>query len=133
MRDGGTEQLSSCRALVATRQKDNALGLAKDLLTLQPQRWITDLHNAAVARYLAKRTGNALRGSATMQFATDVGPLIFEPLGWKAVTTTSVLKAAGRLKRLPFPISLFARLPEKPYGVPSRPWNGVCVLEPAHP
>ncbi len=127
------------RSLVITEgllyylQKDTALGLAKDLLTLQPQRWITDLHNAAVARYLAKRTGNALRGSATMQFATDVGPLIFEPLGWKAVTTTSVLKAAGRLKRLPFPISLFARLPEKPYGAPSRPWNGVCVLEPAHP
>lgn len=127
------------RSLVITEgllyylQQDTALALATDLLTLQPRRWITDLHNAAVARYLAKRTGNALRGSATLQFATDVGPLIFEPLGWKALSTSSVFKTAGRLKRLPFPMSLFARLPEKPYGVPSRPWNGVCVLEPARP
>jgi len=113
--------------------KETALTLAEDLLMLNPKRWVTDLHNAAVARYLAKRTGNALRGSATMQFATDVGPLIFEPLGWRALSTTSVFKTAGRLKRLPFPLSLFARLPEKPYGVPSRPWNGVCVLEPAQP
>lgn len=114
-------------------QEDTALALAKDLLMLRPQRWITDLHNAAVGRYLAKHTGNALRGSATMQFATEVGPLVFEPLGWKALTSTSVFKTAGRLKRLPFPLSLFALLPEKPYGVSPRPWNGVCVLEPARP
>lgn len=110
-----------------------ALALAKDLLTLQPKLWITDLHNAAVATYIAKRTRRALQGTATMQFATDQGPLIFEPLGWKPLTTTSVLKTAARLKRLPFPLSLFGWLPEKPYGVPSRPWTGVSVLEPAAP
>jgi len=111
--------------------QDIALALARDLLMLQPRLWITDLHNAAVAAYVAKRSGNALQGTATMQFATDQGPNIFEPLGWKPLTTTSVLKTAGRLKRLPFPLSLLARLPEKPYGVASRPWTGVSVLEPA--
>jgi hypothetical protein len=111
-------------------QRDTALGLAEDLLQLRPQRWITDLHNSAVARYIAKRTGDALQGTATMQFATDQGPTIFEPLGWKPLSTTSVFKTAGRLKRLPFPMSWFARLPERPYGVPSRPWSGVSVLGP---
>lgn len=66
-----------------------------------------------------------------MQFASEAGPTIFEPLGWKTLSTASVFKTAGRLKRLPFPMSLFSLLPEKPYGTPSRPWSGVCVLEPA--
>ncbi len=111
--------------------QSTALELAKDLLLLQPKRWITDLHNAAVKKFIAKRTGDALQGTATMQFATDEGPVVFEPLGWKTLTTKSVFKEAGRLKRLPFPLWLFARLPEKPYGTKGRPWSGVCVLEPA--
>jgi hypothetical protein len=40
------------------------------------------------------------------------------------------LKTAGKLKRLPFLMSLLARLPEKPHGTPGRPWSGVCVWEP---
>jgi methyltransferase (TIGR00027 family) len=108
-----------------------ALELAQDLLCLRPQRWITDLHNSAVVKFIAERTGNALQGTAAMQFATTVGPSVFEPLGWKTLATKSVFKEAGRLKRLPFPLWLFARLPEKPYGTKDRPWTGVCVLEPA--
>jgi methyltransferase (TIGR00027 family) len=111
--------------------QDGALALAQDLLRLGPKRWITDLHNSAVAGYIAQRTGDALQGTAKMQFATDEGPRIFEPLGWRTLATASVFKAAGRIKRLPFPMSLFAYLPEKPYGAPSRPWSGVCVLEPS--
>lgn len=110
--------------------KDSALGLAQDLLTVNPFRWITDLHNSAVSRFLAKKTKNAFQGSATMQFAPDEGPLVFAPLGWRTLGATSLFKMAGQLKRLPFPMSLFARLPERRYGTPGRPWVGVCVLEP---
>jgi methyltransferase (TIGR00027 family) len=111
--------------------KEVALGLAKDLRA-QPTvfRWIADLPNSAVLRYITKRSGEAFQGTAKMQFGPDEGPLVFEPLGWKTVGATSVFKAAGKLKRLPFPMSLFARLPEKPYGTPGRPWSGVCVWEP---
>ncbi len=104
--------------------------LTMDLLAMKPHRWIADFHNPAVVTYLAKRNGNSLRGTAKMQFATDDGPRIFEDLGWRALETISLLKKARQLKRLPFPMSLFARLPEKPYGTPGRPWTGVCVLEP---
>jgi hypothetical protein len=63
-----------------------------------------------------------------MQFGPDEGPRVFEPLDWTIVSAASL--TAGRLKRLPFPMSLFARLPEKPYGTPRRPWTAVCVWEP---
>jgi hypothetical protein len=82
---------------------------------------------------VAKRTGNALTGTATMQFGPDEGPRVFEPMGWKVLSATSIFKTAGKLKRLPFVMSLFARLPERPYGTPGRPWSGVCVLAPAVP
>jgi hypothetical protein len=65
-----------------------------------------------------------------MQFGPDEGPRVFEPLDWTIVSAASLFKSAGRLKRLPFPMSLFARLPEKPHGTPRRPWTAVCVWEP---
>lgn len=110
--------------------RDAALGLAKDLLSAAPFRWITDLHNSAVSEYVARRTGNAFEGTARMQFSPDEGPLVFAPLGWRTAAATSSFKTAGRLGRLPFPMSLLSWLPERPYGTPGRPWAGVCVLEP---
>ncbi|MBF5042895.1 class I SAM-dependent methyltransferase [Aggregicoccus sp. 17bor-14] len=108
-----------------------ALGLARDLVALPSTfRWITDLPNAAVLHLVAKRSKNALQGTATMQFAPDEGPKVFEPLGWNIVSAVSVFRTAGKLKRLRFPMSLFAKLPEQPYGTPGRPWSGVCLLEP---
>jgi hypothetical protein len=110
---------------------EDVMGLARDLrATPNAFRWIGDINNRAVNEYVAKRTAGALRGTARMQFGPDEGPLVFEPLGWKTMSAASLFKTAGKLKRLPFPMSLFARLPEKPYGTPGRPWSGVCVWEP---
>lgn len=112
-------------------ERETALGLARDLRARESFfRWIADLPNAAVLRFIAKRTRNALQGTAAMRFGPDEGPRVFEPLGWKVVSAQSIFKAAGRLERLSFPMSLFARLPERPYGTPGRPWSGVCVFEP---
>jgi methyltransferase (TIGR00027 family) len=108
-----------------------AMDLANDIRSIPTAfRWIADLNNAAVNAYVAQRTGHALQGTAKMQFGPNEGPLVFEPLGWKTISAASLFKTAGQLKRLPFPMSLFARLPEKPYGTPGRPWSGVCVWEP---
>jgi methyltransferase (TIGR00027 family) len=109
-----------------------AMGIAKDLRALPTVfRWVFDLPNSAVLRYVAKKTNGALQGTAKMQFGPDEGPTVFEPLGWRTVSAASIFKAAGKLKRLPFPMSLFSLLPERPYGTPGRPWSGVCVLEPS--
>ena len=118
--------------LVAYLPEAAALELARDLAeTSGVYRWVVDVLNGAVVRMINGRTGSVLSGSARMQFAPDRGPLVFEPLGWQTREAHSVFKTAGKLKRLPFFMSLMARLPEPPYGGNgARPWNGVCVLEP---
>jgi len=124
--------LAITEGLLCYLSKEAAMGIARDLLAVPAVfRWITDLPNSAVVRFVEKRTRGAMKGTAKMQFAPDEGPAVFEPLGWKVVSATSIFKAAGKLKRLPFPLSLFAHLPDKPYGTPGQPWSGVCVLEPA--
>jgi hypothetical protein len=107
-----------------------ALGLGRELLSLRPYRWVTDLHNTAVNRFVAKRARNSLQGTALMQFGPDDGTKVFEAMGWRTISVDSILKTAGVLKRLPFPMSLLSRLPEKRFGRPGSPWTGVCVLVP---
>ena len=48
--------------------------------------------------------------------------------GWRPLQVRSVFKEAGRFHRLPFPLSLLARLPEKPAPRGRRPWSGVVLL-----
>jgi methyltransferase (TIGR00027 family) len=109
----------------------DAMDLARDIRAMPGVfRWVADLNNKAVNDFVARRTRGALQGTAKMQFGPEEGPLVFEPLGWKTVGATSIFKTAGALKRLPFPMWIFARLPERPYGTPGRPWSGVCVWEP---
>jgi methyltransferase (TIGR00027 family) len=123
--------LAMTEGLLCYLEPADAMGLAKDLrATPNVFRYIADLNNKAVNDFVARRTKNALQGTAKMKFGPPEGPLVFDPLGWKVVSATSLFKTAGKLKRLPFPMSLFARLPEKPYGTPGRPWSGVCVWEP---
>jgi len=124
--------LAIIEGLLCYLPKDAVMGIARDLLAVPAVfRWIADLPNSAVVRFVEKRTRGAMQGTAKMQFAPDEGPAVFEPLGWKVASATSIFKTAGKLKRLPFPLPLLASLPEKPYGTPGKPWSGVCVLEPA--
>lgn len=109
--------------------EDAALELAREIRALRPDRWIFDLHNAATRDMIQKRTGGALGGTATMRFAPDRGAEVFERFGWRIRTVSSSAKTAGRLGRLPFPMSLLVRLPSPTYGKPGRPWAGVCEAE----
>lgn len=110
---------------------EQALTLARELHDLRPQRWIFDLHNAAVRDMIQKRTGGALSGTARMHFGPENGARVFEPLGWKIDSVSSSAKTAGRLRRLPFLMSLLVRLPAPTYGKPGWPWAGVCSAVPA--
>ena len=106
-----------------------ALGLARELHTLRPESWIFDLHNEAVREMIRKRSGDALRGTATMRFSPAEGALVFERLGWKIRSVSSSAKTAGSLGRLPFFMSLLMRLPAPTYGKPGWPWAGVCAAQ----
>jgi methyltransferase (TIGR00027 family) len=112
---------------------DGALALGRELHALRPHRWIFDLHNAAVGEMIQKRSGGALRGTATMQFAPSEGAAVFEPLGWRIRSVSSSVRAAAGLGRLSWPMALLARLPAPKYGKPGWPWAGVCAAEVARP
>ena len=66
---------------------------------------------------------------APFKFAPPEGPDFFVPLGWRPVTVASLLKTAGRLKRLPFRLKLFSLLPEPKRPPSNRPWSAVIQLE----
>jgi len=110
-------------------ENEAALGLARELHALRPELWIFDLHNEAVRELIRKRSGDALRGTATMRFSPAEGALVFEPLGWKIRSVSSSAKTAGGLGRLPFWMSLLMRLPAPTYGKPGWPWAGVCAAQ----
>jgi len=66
-----------------------ALGLGQALLSMHPYRWVTDLNNTAVNRYVAKQTRHGLQGTAVMQFGVDDGTSVFEAMGWRTIHVDS--------------------------------------------
>ncbi|HKB81137.1 MAG TPA: SAM-dependent methyltransferase [Thermoanaerobaculia bacterium] len=108
---------------------DEACALARDL-TAAPafQRWATDLINPRLLEMLRKQVGSDLENAgAPLKFAPAEGPDFFIPCGWRPVEVRSMFREAANLKRLPFPLNLFAFLPDaKPGG--KQPWGGICLL-----
>jgi len=109
---------------------DDVAGLAKDLAAPPSfQSWILDIASPGLLRMLAKKMAKQLHHAAPFKFAPPEGPNFFIPYGWKPVDVRSLLKNAGRLKRLSFFMSLFALLPETEKSRRDRPWSGVCLLK----
>jgi methyltransferase (TIGR00027 family) len=103
--------------------------LARDLATPPGfQRWATDLASPALVRMLQRRMGRELdRAKAPLKWGPREGPEFFVPYGWKPLEVRSMLRTGLELKRLPFPMSLFARLQGHGFQG-ARPWSGVCLL-----
>ena len=104
--------------------------LASDLLA-QPSisRWLVDIASPGLLKMLDEQMGDMVRqAGAPYLFAPGEGADFFVPFGWRAVEVRSLLKAAGKLGRLPVFLRLVSMLPEqtKPQG--SRPWSAVCLL-----
>jgi methyltransferase (TIGR00027 family) len=90
--------------------------------------WIVDIASPGLLRMLKKRMASQLSQAAPFKFAPEEGPRFFEPYGWKPLEVQSLLKNAGRLKRLSFFLRLAALLPENEKSRRNRPWSGVCLL-----
>lgn len=129
---------ASVRALVLTEGLVIYLGdagaeaLAKDLAA-EPafRRWIADIVSPGLLKMMKKHWEKILADAkAPITFAPAQGPRFFERAGWTPVEMHSVLKEAGREKRLKFPLSLFAKFPDAKDGkAGNRPWSAVCVFE----
>jgi methyltransferase (TIGR00027 family) len=125
------------RALVVTEGLLIYLGpdgvgtLARDLTAAPSFRtWITDIASPGLVTLMHARGGDMIAAAgAPYKFAPPEGPDFFVPLGWTPVKVSSLLKTAGRLKRLPFFLKLISLLPEQPKRAPQRPWSAVVQLE----
>jgi hypothetical protein len=78
---------------------------------------------------LDETTGHLVRqAGAPYLFAPPEGPGFFTAFGWQPIEVRSLLKAAGRLKRLPPFFRLLSLLPESSGPQGARLWSGVCLL-----
>jgi methyltransferase (TIGR00027 family) len=90
--------------------------------------WISDMINPALMRQLQKNMSANLRQVAPFKFAPTEGPGFFVKYGWQLADGRSVLKTAGRLKRLPLFLVPFSWFPDTKGENPTRPWGGVCLF-----
>jgi methyltransferase (TIGR00027 family) len=89
--------------------------------------WILDIASPALLQMMKKSMGSGL-DNAPMKFGPRNGVAFFESLGWRVTQVSSILKAASRFRRLPWPLKLFGLLPEPNPRKPSGPWSGVVLL-----
>lgn len=110
-----------------TRDEVSALG--RDLAAQSSFRdWAIDLCSPGLLKMLQKNLAALSEAGSPLKFGPEEGPEFFNASGWKAVEVYSMLKTAGRIKRLPFFLRLMSFLPESNGRQGSRPWGAVCRL-----
>ena len=116
--------------LLAYLEEPQVGRLAEDLAAHESFRsWVLDLTTPKLLRIIQKSWGRRLSDAgARLQFAPESGPAFFAGHGWQVDEVRATLTTAAQLKRLPFLLSLLARLPAAGKFHPQRPWSGVCLL-----
>ncbi len=129
----GERVLIVSEGLLVYLPRQEVAELATDLRAVESfDAWALDLASPRLLDMLRKRWGEQLGGAeAPLVFAPEEGPRFFTVYGWKPADVQSVLKAAGRLGRLHFPLNLFAKLPEPREIKGNMMWSGVCLYFPA--
>jgi len=129
--EGAKRALVVSEGLIVYLTAEEVGALARDLAAVPAfHRWVVDVVSPGLIRIAQKAVNPQLGGSgAVIQFGPKEGPPFFEPYGWKPIDVRSLLKTAGRLKRLPFRMRLFSLLPESNGKQGSRPWSAICLLE----
>ena len=128
---GSTNAVVVTEGLIIYLEDAQVESLARDLGAVPPIRtWITDIASPALVKMMTERGGAMIAAAgAPFKFAPPEGPEFFLPVGWKPARVSSLLKTAGRLKRLPSLIlKFFALFPEQPKPPPNRPWSAVVQL-----
>jgi hypothetical protein len=93
------------------------------------QHWIVDIASPGLLDMLKEGAGALVsQAGAPFLFAPAEGPPFFAACGWPPTEVRSILKAAGKLQRLPFALRMISMLPESSGAQGSRPWSGVCLL-----
>jgi methyltransferase (TIGR00027 family) len=129
--EGSSRAVVVAEGLLIYLSPEAVASLGRDLAAVPPFRtWITDLVSPALVKMMIARGGDMIAAAgAPFKFAPPEGPDFFVPLGWKPVTMASLLKTAGRFKRLPFMLKLISLLPQPSKLPPNRLWSLVIRLE----
>jgi methyltransferase (TIGR00027 family) len=134
---------SSSRVLVITEglvlylDEPTVRELGRELLARSTfSEWLLDFPSPAILRALQRGMGQRLV-NAPMKFGPASGVAFFEALGWQARDVQSLLHEGARLRRVPWPLSLFAAFPPpNPRALGKQRWSGVVRLarpEDGHP
>ncbi len=128
---GSRNALIIAEGLLIYLTPEENLALARDLAATPGFRYYAvDLTSPALMKMLQKRMAGTLEhAGAPLKFAPPEGPDFFRPGGWTPVQVDSLLKVAGGLKRLKFPLSWLAKLPDGKGRNPRQVWGGVCLYE----
>lgn len=103
--------------------------LAHDLHRPAIGGWVTDVIAPAIVRKKMMRQMPSL-DKAPMKFEPSEGVAFFERHGWTVSAIRSILKEAGRWKRLPTVLRPIAHLPDpNPRKLAHAPWSGVVRFE----
>src|SRR5262249_55180106 len=100
----GRRVLVLAEGLLIYLMRDSVASLARDLHA-QPTfaHWVVDVVSPGLLTMMNEQMGDLVRqAGAPYLFAPPEGPEFFTPLGWNVAETRSLLKAAGKLGRLPF-------------------------------
>ncbi|MDE3155910.1 MAG: class I SAM-dependent methyltransferase [Acidobacteriota bacterium] len=93
------------------------------------ERWVLDLASPGLLKLMQKQIGGPLdRAGAPLKFAPAEGPEFFQQSGWTPLDVRSQFTEASKLRRLPFPLSLFALLPQPDRPRGNQPWSGICLM-----
>jgi methyltransferase (TIGR00027 family) len=129
---GGTAKraLIIAEGLLIYFSREEVGALAEDLSAVPAfQYWLLDICSPGLLKMLRQGMGQQLgQGKAEFKFAPEEGPKFFAPHGWRAVEVRSMLKTAGRLKRLNPWMRFLSLLPESNGKQGGRPWSAVCLL-----
>ncbi|MGA7328864.1 MAG: class I SAM-dependent methyltransferase [Rhodomicrobium sp.] len=110
--------------------EDNVRSLSHDLMRPQVAWWVLETLSPMVREAIMKSMRSELT-NAPMLFAPPDGIAFFERLGWKVLDVHSILHEALRLRRLPFLLSVAARLPlpqPDPRNVAKARWSAIVRL-----
>jgi methyltransferase (TIGR00027 family) len=125
-RVGGTKVLVISEGLIIYLDDAEVVTLANDLRRFQ--RWVTDVASPGLVAMLKKQVGTFLdEANAPLKFGPREGPEWFEQHGWKVLEVRPTIKHAPK-KRIPWPIRLFAYLPQPKKHNPNMPWSAACLL-----
>ncbi len=92
------------------------------------RQWIVDFSSPEILELMKQGLGNTLV-NAPFRFAPAEGIGFFEREGWRAETTYSLLREAGRLRRLPLWMRPFAWLPQPNPRAGKGRWSVVVRFE----